>query len=149
VVISHTCEKSTSEVSWFKCQSGDTRPTGQGLSRYVPARRSVINIAYNAIAIQAVYRRMTTTGVVKGNRAVSSTRILNIPVRVLVSENTAREVRPLTSLAYPVCSSRVVSVLDSGAEEPEFKSQPRRNRITVLGKLFTPIVPLFIRQQNW
>jgi len=35
--------------------------------------------------------------------------------------------------------SRVVSVLDSGAERPGFKSQPRRCRVTVLGKLFTPI----------
>ena len=34
--------------------------------------------------------------------------------------------------------SRVVSVLDSGAEGPGFKSQPRRCRVTVLGKLFTP-----------
>jgi len=32
----------------------------------------------------------------------------------------------------------VVSVLDSGADGPVFKSQPRRCRITVLGKLFTP-----------
>ena len=38
--------------------------------------------------------------------------------------------------------SRVVSVLDSGAEGPGSKSQPRRCRVTVLGKLFTPIVPL-------
>ena len=38
--------------------------------------------------------------------------------------------------------SRVVSVLDSVAEGPGFKSQPRRCRVTVLGKLFTPIVPL-------
>jgi len=44
--------------------------------------------------------------------------------------------------------SRVVSVLDSGAEGPEFKSQSRRCRVTVLGKLFTPIVPLFTKQQN-
>ena len=36
--------------------------------------------------------------------------------------------------------SRVVSVLDSGAEGPGFKSQSRRCRVTVLGKLFTPIV---------
>jgi len=36
--------------------------------------------------------------------------------------------------------SRVVSVLDSGAEGPGFKSQPRRCWVTVLGKLFTPIV---------
>jgi len=45
--------------------------------------------------------------------------------------------------------SRVVSVLDSGAEGPGFKSQSRRCRITVLGKLFTPIMPLFTKQQNW
>ena len=41
--------------------------------------------------------------------------------------------------------SRVVSVLDSGAEGPGFKSQPRCCRVTVLGKLFTPIVPLFTK----
>ena len=35
--------------------------------------------------------------------------------------------------------SRVVSVLDSGAEGPGFKSQPRLCRVTVLGKLFTPV----------
>ena len=45
--------------------------------------------------------------------------------------------------------SRVVSVLDSGAEGPGFKSQPRRCRLAVLGKLFTPIVPLFTKQRNW
>ena len=45
--------------------------------------------------------------------------------------------------------SRVVSVLGSGAEGPGFKSQPRRCRVTVLGKLFTPIVPLFAKQRNW
>jgi len=45
--------------------------------------------------------------------------------------------------------SRVVSVLDSGAEGLGFKSKPRRCRVTVLGKLFTPIVPLFTKQRNW
>ena len=44
--------------------------------------------------------------------------------------------------------SRVVSVLDSGAEGPGFKSQSRRCRVTVLGKLFTPIVPLFTKEQK-
>ena len=34
--------------------------------------------------------------------------------------------------------SRVVSVLDSSAQGPGLKSQPRRCRVTVLGKLFTP-----------
>ena len=42
-------------------------------------------------------------------------------------------------------SSQVVSVLDSGAEGPGFKSQPRRCRVTVLGKLLTPIMPVFTK----
>jgi len=53
---------------------------------------------------------------------------------------------------YPdegLLGSRVVIVLDSGAKGPEFKLQSRRCRVTVLGKLFTPIVPLFTKQQNW
>ena len=37
-------------------------------------------------------------------------------------------------------SSRVVSVLDSSAEGPRFKSKSQCSRVTVLGKLFTPIV---------
>ena len=45
--------------------------------------------------------------------------------------------------------SRVVCVLDSGAEGPGFKSQSRRCRVTVSGKLFTPVVPLFTKQRNW
>ena len=45
--------------------------------------------------------------------------------------------------------SRVISMLDSGAVGPGFKLQPRHCRVTVLGKLFTPIVPLFNKQQNW
>jgi len=36
-------------------------------------------------------------------------------------------------------------MLDSGAERPGFKSQPRCYRVTVLDKLFTPIVPLFTK----
>ena len=42
--------------------------------------------------------------------------------------------------------SRVVSVLDLGAVGPGFKSQSLT--LSVLGKLFTPIVPLFTKQQN-
>jgi len=45
------------------------------------------------------------------------------------------------SVATGWFGSRVVSTLDSGAEGPVFKL--RRCRVTVLGKLFTPIVPLF------
>jgi len=44
--------------------------------------------------------------------------------------------------------NRVVSVLDAGAEGPGFKSQSRRCRVAVSGKLFTPIVPLFTKQQK-
>ena len=33
--------------------------------------------------------------------------------------------------------SRMVSMLDLGAQGPGFKSQPRRCRVTVLGKPFT------------
>jgi len=54
-----------------------------------------------------------------------------------------------TYLSLGWLGSRVVSVLDSGTEGPGFKSQPRRCRVTVLGKLFTSIVPLFTKQQNW
>jgi len=45
--------------------------------------------------------------------------------------------------------SPVVSMLNSGAEGPGFKSQPRRCRVTVFRKLFTPVVPLFTKQRNW
>ena len=45
--------------------------------------------------------------------------------------------------------SGVVSLLDSGAEGPGFMSHPRCCRLTVLGKLFTPIVPVFTKQRNW
>ena len=50
---------------------------------------------------------------------------------------------------YGWLGSRVVSMLDSGAEGPGFKPQLLRCRVTVLGKLFTPIVPLFTKEENW
>jgi len=43
--------------------------------------------------------------------------------------------------------SQVVSMLDSGAEGPGFKAQPRCCQVTVLRKLFTPIVPLFTKHK--
>jgi len=55
----------------------------------------------------------------------------------------------VTALATRWLGSRVISVLHSGAEGLGFKSHSRRCRVTVLGKLFTPIVPLFTKQQNW
>ena len=56
--------------------------------------------------------------------------------------------RPV-GLMWGWLGNRVVSMLDSGAVGPGFKSQPRRCRVTVLGKLFTPIVPVLTKQQNW
>ena len=53
---------------------------------------------------------------------------------------------------YPLfewLGGRVVGMLDSGADGAGFKSQPRHCWVTVLGKLFTPIMPLFTKQQNW
>jgi len=39
-------------------------------------------------------------------------------------------------------------MLDSGTEGPGFQSPSRRCRATVLGKPFTPIVPLFTKQKK-
>ena len=63
-------------------------------------------------------------------------------------ERNWREFSQLYFLGGSV-GSRVDNVLDSGAGGPGLKSQPRRSRVTVLRKLFTPIVPLFTKQQNW
>jgi len=52
-------------------------------------------------------------------------------------------------VGWPTVAEWLATVLDSGAEGPGFKSQPRRCRVTVLGKLFTPVVPLFTKQRNW
>jgi len=46
---------------------------------------------------------------------------------------------------HKTVGSRVVSTLDWGAEGPGFKSQPRRCRVTVLGKLLTPIVKVMVK----
>ena len=64
-------------------------------------------------------------------------------------KNNHRFFFPVSVCSMGSLGSRVVSVLDSGAVGPGFKSQPRRCRVTDLGKLFTPIVPLFTEQQNW
>ena len=48
----------------------------------------------------------------------------------------------------PWLGSRVAIVLDSRAGGPGFESQPRRCRVTVLGKLFTPIVTLYTKQRS-
>jgi len=45
------------------------------------------------------------------------------------------------------CTEAELAEMPLGAVD-SFKSQPRRCRVTVLGKLFTPIVPLFNKQRN-
>ena len=60
------------------------------------------------------------------------------------------------SPSFP-CSGKSLSIPGLGGSVaewlatvgPGFKSQPRRCWVTVLGKLFAPIVPLFTKQQNW
>jgi len=66
----------------------------------------------------------------------------------ILHEADVDAVTPVVSITVGWLSSRVVSMLDSGTEGPVFKSQPQHCRVTVLGKLFTPIVPLFTKQQN-
>jgi len=71
-------------------------------------------------------------------------------VEMLKDIESPYEVSLLPYLHYTsIRMARVVSVLDSGAEGPGFKLQSRCCRVTVLGKLFTPIVPLFTKQRNW
>ena len=53
----------------------------------------------------------------------------------------------ITNVQVGWLCSRVARVLDSGAEGPGFKLQPCCCRVTVLGKLFTPIVTLFTKQR--
>jgi len=66
------------------------------------------------------------------------------PCRFCDSDTVTQQVsRLLITYLHGLLGSRVVSVLDSGAERPGFKPQPRRCRVTVLGKLFTSVVPLF------
>jgi len=60
---------------------------------------------------------------------------------------THTSVQHLNLLIRGWLGSRMVCVLDSGADRPGFKSQSRR--CTVLYKLFKHIVPLFTKQQKW
>jgi len=74
--------------------------------------------------------------------------VANVPEGLLATVTVCiYELNVMSSAGW--LGSRVVSVLDSGAEGPGFKSQSRRCRVTVLGKLFAPIVPLFTKQQYW
>ena len=64
----------------------------------------------------------------------------HVPVSVRLS---------VTSRCSIETAERIELVFGIGAERPGFKSQSRRCRLSVLGKLFTPNVPLFTKQRNW
>jgi len=72
-------------------------------------------------------------------------RTRHLSTQLCSGERTGRRLLWSTTLLLPTLlsdgwlGSRVVSMLDSGAEGPRFKSQSRHCRVTVLGKLFTPI----------
>jgi len=68
---------------------------------------------------------------------VRPTRLLGIESLRINSTGAASILIKNTDEQAGWLGSRVVSVLDSDAERPRFKSQPRRCRITVLDKLFT------------
>jgi len=90
-----------------------------------------------AILIQ--YRHVTDRQT-DGHRAIAYTALAErcvVKTKLFLKNGNLRKVG--------FFGSRVVSVLDSGAEGPVFKSQSRRCRVTVLGKLLTPIVPLFTK----
>ena len=90
-------------------------------------------------AAAAVWHHLVTTA--ESNHV--TTRLI-LPHRVQDYLTTVNKL--LRRIAW--LGSRMVSVLDSGAEGSDFISRPRRCRVTVLGKLFIPIVPVFTGQRN-
>ena len=90
--------------------------------------------------LQALTDQFDGSAPKKKDRTVRNTTSQRVPSMIIITHT-----HPFNGWL----ASRVVNVLDSGAEGPGFKSQLRRCRVTVLGKLFTPIVPLFTKQRNW
>jgi len=56
---------------------------------------------------------------------------------------------PLKSASAPDGSVAEWLACWTQAQKGPASNRSRRCRVTVLGKLFTPIVPLFTKQQNW
>ena len=104
--------------------------------------------ARDAIVIGDPTNSVLADGVVSGWQIYA--KIVSIEHQVFLQVSTAQPPTGKRNIVlYGVlCVGWLDSVLDSGAEGPGFKSQPRRCRVTVLGKLFTPIVPLFTKQRN-
>jgi len=83
-----------------------------------------------------------------GSQRPHNCRPIAVNIEFIDLQRARADALRIKTVEYGWLGSRVVSVLESGAEGPGFKSQPRRCRVTVLGKLFTPIVPLFTKQRN-
>jgi len=98
----------------------------------------------------ARYRSISPSGVALQQQTRRPPLLLSIDSRERDGRTDARPLHRSCSAYYAdsvknvfpcyMLGSRVVRVLDSGAEGSGFKSQPRRCQVTVLGKLFTPIV---------
>ena len=114
-----------------------------GVCRRKVAWAELTTIAMSSIAAYGISIQTSSVVVLTAQRAASRASCSIQRWTLTVTSCTAK-------LVSGWLGSRVVySVPDSGAEGPGFKSQPRRCRVTVLGKLFTPIVPLFTKQRNW
>ena len=100
--------------------------------------------------VESNYRRPTTAVDMTGTSTTTSA----VSRRRQTDRQTSRGTTPPVTGHLPLLplhrwlGSRVVSMLDSGAVGPGFKSQLRRCRVTDLGKLLTLIVPLFTKQRN-
>ena len=101
--------------------------------------------ARDAIVIGDPTNSVLADGVVSGWQIYA--KIVSIEHQVFLQVSTAQPPTGKRNIVlYGVlCVGWLDSVLDSGAEGPGFKSQPRRCRVTVLGKLFTPIVSLCLQ----
>ena len=129
---------------WAPCcgAAAAGRPAAAAVDRYLlSTRHSAANPPHAAPAVEWWD---TPTDRRTDGRSTASQTLLHI-----LCEQCKQDSIALSRPTKGWLGSRVVIVMDSGAEEPGFKSQSRRCRVTVLGKLFTPVVPLFTDQQNW
>jgi len=117
--------------------------------KYITYRNTIID--YTAIPQRhvACTEKLAKLGCMVSEISARAQTDLHTVHCIAVFRPLAGKGRTINKITCWWLGSRVVSVLDSGAEGPWFKSQSRRCRVTVLGKLFTPIVPLFTKQQNW
>jgi len=84
-------------------------------------------------------------------------RLRRSPVRSPAVRLSGNNIEQVVQIRVPLSPSIINwhqsmwlgSRVDLSAVGAGFKSQPRRCRVTVLGKLFTHIVPLFTKQRNW